>query len=317
MDNAMNTIVERSVQSDADLRGVVELAEVCESADGLDDTISLDELQLQLSHPGIDAAHDLKLWETHDGRLIAFGLIEPTDHTLWFKVHPDDRNSTLEQHILAWGMVRCGLLAQAHNYPPTLGSWADERDVARRALLEQMGFQITRTFRCLTRSLAAPIPLPRVPTGFTIRPVLGAQEAELWVELYNAAFIDHWNYEPWSSATFHHWLTDSHYRSELNLVAVAPDSTLAAFCWCDIEPRGNAHAEQPEGWISLLGTRRGFREKGLGRSILLAGLHQLQAAGVAIVKLNVDAENVSGATRLYESVDFRTDRVWLHYAKDV
>ncbi len=53
-----------------------------------------------------------------------------------------------------------------------------------------------------------------------------------------------------------------------------------------------------EGWIELLGTRRGHRKIGLGRALVLAGLQRLKADGVETALLGVDGDNPTGATRL-------------------
>ncbi|HBK24457.1 MAG TPA: GNAT family N-acetyltransferase, partial [Planktothrix sp. UBA10369] len=85
------------------------------------------------------------------------------------------------------------------------------------------------------------------------------------------------------------------YKSELDLVAIAPTGTFAAFCKCQLN-------SNQIGWIEWLGTRRGFRKLGLGKTMLFAGLSQLQKAGATTAKLSVDADSLTGATKLYESV---------------
>lgn len=67
----------------------------------------------------------------------------------------------------------------------------------------------------------------------------------------------------------------------------------------------------------MLGTRRGYRRRGLGRAMLLAGLRVLEQAGMDDAKLGVDAENPSGALRLYESVGFGRIRTWVTHAKEL
>ncbi len=116
--------------------------------------------------------------------------------------------------------------------------------------------------------------------------------------MFNQTFIDHWNYHPLTVETHKHWFTDPNYKPEFDLVAIAPDGTFAAFCFCYINPEENEHFARKEGWIADLGTRRGFRKIGLGRAMLLAGLHQLKAAGMDTAKLGVDADNPNGASRL-------------------
>jgi ribosomal protein S18 acetylase RimI-like enzyme len=51
--------------------------------------------------------------------------------------------------------------------------------------------------------------------------------------------------------------------------------------------------------------------------MLLAGLHQLKAAGVDTAKLGVDSQNANNALRFYESVGFCKAFTRIFYVKDV
>ena len=187
----------------------------------------------------------------------------------------------------------------------------------RIALLESCAFIADRYFFTMERSLSLPIPESQLPDGFTIRQVRSNEDAEAWVELFNQSFIDHWNHHDLTVESYKHWLTDPDYKPELDLVAVAADGTFAAFCHCDISPEDNKRSGRNEGWISTLGTRRGFRRKGLGRAMLLAGMQRLKVAGVDTARLGVDTENPSGAGQLYESVGFRKLYTQIMYVKDM
>jgi len=65
----------------------------------------------------------------------------------------------------------------------------------------------------------------------------------------------------------------------------------------------------------VLGVLPAYRRRGLGRSLLLHSLHRLQTAAVTTVKLGVDADNLSGAVKLYTSVGFQRDRTTLYWLK--
>jgi ribosomal protein S18 acetylase RimI-like enzyme len=145
--------------------------------------------------------------------------------------------------------------------------------------------------------------------------VEGEEDAETWVETFNQTFIDHWNHFELTVEAFKNKLDDPTYRSDLSLVAIAPDDTIAALCDCYIIEKDGPDIEQ--GWINVLGTKRGFRKQGLGRSILLAALQNFQAEGLDTVILYVDAENLSGATRLYESAGFRRVNTQIAYMKEL
>jgi ribosomal protein S18 acetylase RimI-like enzyme len=142
-------------------------------------------------------------------------------------------------------------------------------------------------------------------------------DVEQWIDLFNLSFIDHWNFHPVTVEARRHMLQHPNYLPERDLVALAPDGTFAAFCFCDINTADNERNARNDGWIATLGTRRGYRKIGLGRAMLLAGMHRLKADGVAIAKLGVDAENPTGALGLYESVGFEREMVRIAHGKEV
>jgi mycothiol synthase len=91
---------------------------------------------------------------------------------------------------------------------------------------------------------------------------------------------------------------------ELDLVAVAPDGTLAGFCVCWITPplaaRGGARVAQ----VEPMGVRPEYRRLGLGRALLREGFLRTRALGAA--RIDVDTYSTSEpALRSYESVGFR------------
>jgi ribosomal protein S18 acetylase RimI-like enzyme len=154
----------------------------------------------------------------------------------------------------------------------------------------------------MTCSLAEPIAEPIFPEGYTLRD--GYPDPQAWAELYNESFVDHYNFHRQTAEEIQHWQKEADYRPDLNLVAVAPDGTFAAFAWCTIRASDTERAGPKTAWVDLLGTRRGHRRIGLGRAMLLAGLQRMQAAGIEIAWLGVDAASPTGATDLYDKVGF-------------
>jgi mycothiol synthase len=168
----------------------------------------------------------------------------------------------------------------------------------------------------MERSLLEAIPVAQLPEGFTLSHAQGERDIQARVDLHNQSFIDHWNHHPSTVEEWSHWdNTDEQYQSELDLLAIAPDGTYAAHCRCYVDRINNAHRGCLEGWINLLGTRRGFRRRGLGRSMLLLGLRKLRDEGMEVAKLGVDMENPNQAMGLYESAGFRKVFANFAYAK--
>jgi mycothiol synthase len=87
------------------------------------------------------------------------------------------------------------------------------------------------------------------------------------------------------------------YRTNLDLVAVAPDGTLAAYCICWYDQATQIGLFEP------VGTHPAYRRQGFGRAVVVEGLRRLQAAG-AIVAWVTAVDSNEPAGRLYENVGF-------------
>ena len=88
------------------------------------------------------------------------------------------------------------------------------------------------------------------------------------------------------------------YRRDLDLVAVAPDGTLAGFCvgWLDAARRA--------GHVEPLGVRPGCTGMGLAQALLTELSGRLAAAGAERVCVEADQANAA-ALRSYATAGFR------------
>ncbi len=319
----METLQARTYAGDADLQPIADFLNLVEAHEHLDEGTSPDELREEFSSPTFDPARDIRIWEDADGTMLAFAQIwipaagEVADGYVWFKVHPEHRDGTTESEIFAWGAERMRDVGRERGVRVQLRAGARSDKADRIKLLEQHGFMANRYFLRMSRDLSEPIAEPKLPGGFTIRALAGTGEAAAWIDMFNLSFIDHWNHHPKTVDERLHWMSESFYRPHLDLIAQAPDGTFAAFTFCGVFPDENRRTGRNEGWVELLGTRRGYRNMGLGRAILLVGLQCLKAEGVDTAVLGVDAESPTGATSLYESVGFKPIMTFVNYVKDV
>jgi len=257
----------RTAAGHDDLPTIVALYEQCEVVDQLDHTPSLTDLQRRLDHPPPGGVQYRQLWETHDGQLVGVASLwidDPTEATdaleAWIgvRIHPDYRDRGLEAELLTWGEQQTLENTAAHQRPVRICAGVRRDRSYYCDLYEGQGYQPVRWFHDMERSLAEPIFLPQFPDGFSSRPT-EANEAVAWVEMFNQSFVDHWNFSPMTLADRQYRLTYPTYQPELDWVAVAADGTLAAFCEAHIPHEDNARKHRKEGWINLLGTRRGYR----------------------------------------------------------
>ncbi len=303
---------------------MADLVNYIDSVERVDETTSPDELRQWFTSPSIDAQNNIRAWEDADGRLVAFALVAtlaPTetsvDGRMPFYIHPDVAQSGLSDEVIAWGESRLRDHGARFGVPCILYSGALESNKSRREALERNGFTIARYFFVMHRPLDEPIEEPQLPEGFTLSNVAEHTEIDGWVDMHNLSFIDHWSFHPLTAERRAHFLKDPQYKPEGGLLAIAPDGTFASYADCYIDVGHNERAGKSEGWIGTLGTRRGYRKMGLGRAMLLAGLHWLKSQGLNTGVLDVDAENPTGALRLYESAGFRTVKTEVVYSKDV
>ncbi len=314
----------RPYAGDTDLPAITALLNLCDAVDTLDDSYTEDDLRREFDSPELTPAKDLRLWDDASGRLVGFGQIwipregEKVDGGLYIRVHPEARGQHLEDEIIDWGTARVREAAQEQGKPAQLRCWVREGNYVG-AILEAQGLEIVRYFYKMARPLDQPIPEPVLPEGFTVIDATQADDThiERWVEMFNGSFIDHWNHHPLSVENHTHWIASPKYKAERDLVARAADGTYAAFCFCWIDPDNNVRTNRQEGWIDILGTRRGYRKIGLGTAMLLRGMQLLKSEGMDTAVLGVDAENPSGALRLYESVGFASVQTSVTYSKDL
>ncbi|MBK4729440.1 GNAT family N-acetyltransferase [Oxynema sp. CENA135] len=305
----MSNYFSRSYHDRADLEAIAPLLERCKIVDPDDEWPSISDILLQFDRPAVDKTRDVRLWETATGEAIAVAGIM-LDNFLWFRIHPDYRSEALHRAILQWGEARMSEIARkiGENKELIVGAIAENH--RRIAILESCGFTIARYFLTMVRSLAEAIAEPQLPEGFTLRAPNGEADAEAWVTLFNETFREHWNYHPETLEGYRQKLKNPEFRASLSRLAIAPNGEMAAFCDAYITAEGVS-------WLNPVGTAPNYRKRGLARAVLHAVLQELKAAGIETALLYVDADNLSGAVRLYESVGFRTINTQIAYSKIV
>jgi mycothiol synthase len=149
----------------------------------------------------------------------------------------------------------------------------------------------------LDRELDTDIAQPHVPDGYTISPFNPETDQALQAGAQVDAFAGLPEADAWSlavAARFVRWFEG---REDLDLVAKAPDGTVAAMAifLCDPVTR--------IGELEVVGTRAAYQRKGLSRAVLRTGLDYLKENGMNAVVVRTGTDNLP-AIRLYESVGF-------------
>lgn len=293
----------RHFAGDPDRLAVEHLLIACRPAGRLSDFPSPQDLHEILAQ--LPERYRIELWEQPAGTAVGFAIVDLVYSNIYFEIAPHARDSRIAAEMIAWA-AEC-----LRNGPPgaepdlALDTACREDDRWRLALLVQNGF-VPQPVRTLTyaRPLVEPIDAPRLPAGFTIRGAAGEHEAEALVALHRAAFgTDHMTVEERLAM-----MRVPGYERELDLVAVAPDGSLAGYCYCII-----GHEEGSIlGFTDPVATHPTYQRLGLARSLLLEGMLRLKARGAVTAMLGTSSENIAMQAAA-ESAGFHLAwaKVWL------
>ncbi len=155
------------------------------------------------------------------------------------------------------------------------------------------GYHKVRRFSRMQIVMDVPLPAPIWSEDITIRTMVPGQDERAIYEAMEAAFPDHWGH---SSETFEQWMArHSDARQPARPTGVSGDGggeTVAGAAIC-------MYLED-FGWVDTLGVRRPWRKHGLGLALLHHVFGDFYRRGTHEVGLGVDAQSLTGATRLYE-----------------
>lgn len=268
---------------------------------GADGAADAELLRQMLSPPACDAERDCHVAE-RDGAPVGFSLVSAETRIARVVIS----GGVMEPHR-GRGVGRA-LLRAALGRADEIGASvahvqvAETADEARR-LLESERFGLTRRYLDLVWS-EAPIPLPEVDAGYTVRCFESGDEPAL-TELQNACFTGSWGFCP---NTVEEVAAKLAFGTSFpcGIVFVEYGARPVAYAW--------TFMSGATGWIGMTGVHPDYRGRGLGKAALAAGMTYLAENGAKTVRLEVDEANAA-AKRVYFSAGFREAGVSLWYER--
>jgi len=302
----------------ADLQPVAQLVlDVC-TADG-DPTVArtLEEIEREWKTPGFELEKNTWVVQTADGRIVGYEeFYERHAHASLVGegyVHPE-----YQGHGIGTMMLRA-LEGRAHQemelVEPDLRVFIRNGmilgDAAGRQLHEAEGYRPIRFSWRMEIDLDDVPRTPIWPAGIELRPFVKEQHDYLVFEADDEAFRDHFGHTPW---TFEHWQHDMSGSEDFDpaLWFIAWDgrsAQIAGYSLC--------RYRMGSGWVSVLGVRRPWRKRGLGEALLLHSFGEFYKRGIKTMGLFVDAQNLTGATRLYKKAGMHVAAEYVFYEKEL
>ncbi len=165
------------------------------------------------------------------------------------------------------------------------------------ALLEQSGYQPVRNYLRMAIDLREEPPEPRWPAGLEPRR-FDREHGEAFHAAMEHAFAEEWGHEPEPFEVFRSRRVDAPEASLDLWLGVWDGDELAATLICD-------RRRYEMGWIASVGVRPAWRRRGLGLALLHHAFGEFWRRGERGIGLGVDADNLTGASRLYERAGMR------------
>jgi GNAT superfamily N-acetyltransferase len=259
---------------------------------------------LEAEWEALDLARDaLVLLEGE--RIVAFGSLDDRGE-LWRiegYVHPEEQDRGLGTELLA-ALEATAVSRGARR----LQAGVAEPDEAGHRLVAGRGYRQVRVFREMRIDLVAAPEAPEWPYGLVPDEFDAARDAAAFHAAEQEAFADHWEFRPRDLSRWRalHIETKRFDPSLWRVVRAGDEVVAGAICEAD---------RYGGGWVSVLFTRRPWRARGVGRALLLDALGKFRDRGETSVGLGVDAENGTGAFRLYESAGMRPVLGWVMHEK--
>ncbi len=281
---------------------------------------SPEETHAEWTEPGSDLSSDTRVVLDGAGKIVAHQEVFTTPpHVraiIWGKVHPDFRGLGIGSALLEWGEQRAReMIPRAPDHAAfTAQAWITAENVAAVSLLEDHGFSRSRFFHEMEIQQTEPPEPQRWPAGLELRPFDRTQYREVRTAV-RESFLDHWGFaaadpeEDFVRAA-HHLDNHPHFDPDLFFVLWDGDE-IAAVAECF----PNADNDPSKGLVGILGVRKAWRGRGLGLGLLLHAFRAFWDRGTRTVTLGVDADSLTGATRLYEKAGMHVTMVSATYDK--
>ena len=276
---------------------------------------TLEELRHSWQSPGHNLETDSWVVLSSEGNIIAANGVWNMQRVHYYthpSIHPRYGGLGIGRFLLQLAEKRAR--QSMDEAPPrarvTLNSAIVNIDKAAQQRLEQEDFTLVRrSWRMEIEMQEAP-PKPHWPQGIIVRTIIPDQEERAVFDATDEAFRDHWGHIPGNFEQWKHWTVErKDFDPSLWFLACDGD-IIAGTSLCEYQTENM-------GWVNDLTVRRPWRRKGLGMALLYHSFGEFYRRGTRKVGLEVDSQNLTGATRLYERVGMHVNRQYDSYEKEL
>lgn len=278
------------------------------------DEFSVDEYRSEWQIPGLNLETDTRLVIAPDGQVVGcyevWDLNDPPVRIgTWGRTHPDFCGMGIGSMLLEWAIERASeVLPRApEGVRVVMHSHVRSINKAAGKLLRDFGFESIRHSLRMVIELNGNPPSPVWPEGISVRSMQPGMEEPLILEIVREIFKDHWGYiETPFEDDLERWMhfINSNIDFDPDLWFLAIDGEeIVGVSLCS--PK--RHDAPDMAWVDTLGVRRPWRRRGVALALLQHSFNEFNKRGTRKVGLGVDAQSLTGATRLYRKAGMHPD----------
>jgi GNAT superfamily N-acetyltransferase len=255
--------------------------------------------------PGFNLETDSRLVLRPDGQAVGYyDVWDAEPHVtigFWGHVRLEYVERGLDAYLLEWAEERARQSIPKAPRGARVSMWthALHIDEAAHKPLTLAGFDLIRHSLRMVVEMNGHPPAAKWPDGIDVRTLREGLDERAVFQAIRESFRDHFGYiERPFEVDFERFLhlhrSQVGYDPSLWFLAVAGDE-IAGVSLC----RSKIHDDPEMGWVSTLGVCRPWRRRGVGLALLHHSFGELYRRGKRKVGLGVDAQSLTGATRLY------------------
>jgi GNAT superfamily N-acetyltransferase len=299
--STMSHTISRIYEGEKDFQVIIDLLTKFRPVEHLNDYPVKVDIEENLASENVRA--NTRLW-LDNGQPIGWAYVDDFNNLRWEL--DGQYEEMIGAELVTWG-ESCIRRMLTNGESNTLDASSREDYIERISFLKRHGFHQTGvTSIAMTRDLSVSISESKLPEGFIIRPIKGMGEAEAVASTHRAAF----GTEYMTTENRFVIMNTSEYDLWLDLVVVAPDGMIAAYCTCSVNEK------EKTGMTDPVATHPQYQKMGLARALLLKGMQLLKERGMMSDHLGTSGENIA-MQKTAESVGFKVEYTTIWFSKEV
>jgi ribosomal protein S18 acetylase RimI-like enzyme len=307
---------------ESDYSHVVRVLQLASAADELEFSVSIEDVKSWVRHmENCDPNEDLIVAEIHS-KVIGLTRLwwnrDPNGVYLYNQyadLIPEWRGKGIRNAMLRYSEQRLSEAAEKHptEAPRFFQSTAADSEKDWITVLTAEGYGVYRYGFHMKRPNLEDIPDFPLPESIEVRPAKPEHYRAI-IDAWNEACKDMRSQIPISDENFKALQESPMFNPFLWQIAWHNDEVVGTVLNF-INEQENLQYNRKRGYVEAVSVKRRWRGTGIAKALIARSLRLLRDKGMSEAALGVDAENPSGALRLYQKMGFQVERQTAIYRK--